>query len=209
MSTVRSNSTLVFFFIFFLFVTPSQSLSFSSYLRYRNLFSLSHSLLTAVANLRASRGDVAAADRARAMADSIDKMSGIGFLRFLWSAWSWSWKDLSLTDLYGAVSDINELLRSLNEFTRLESPAQTSAWLSRNYQKLLKVTKSLSRKLLNSFGQSKVVREIVETLQKEVVEGGLIRDCLQVGTKDLKALVQVLKDLILQFSPATDKDPDL
>lgn len=54
-----------------------------------------------------------------------------------------------------------------------------------------------------------VVREVVETLQKEVVEGGLIRDCLELGSNDLKGLIQVVKDLLLQFFPVPDKDPDL
>lgn len=54
-----------------------------------------------------------------------------------------------------------------------------------------------------------VVTEVVETLQKEVVEGGLIRDCLELGSNDLKGLIQVVKDLLLQFFPVPDKDPDL
>lgn len=54
-----------------------------------------------------------------------------------------------------------------------------------------------------------MVTEVVETLQKEVVEGGLIRDCLELGGNDLKGLIQVVKDLLLQFFPVPDKDPDL
>ena len=54
-----------------------------------------------------------------------------------------------------------------------------------------------------------VLREVVETLQKEVVEGGLIRDCLELGSNDLKALIQVVKDLVMQFFPVSDKDPEL
>ncbi|KAG4971321.1 hypothetical protein AAZX31_13G205100 [Glycine max] len=209
MATVRSNSITVFFVAFIILTTapsPSQSLSFSSYFRYRNLFSLSHSLLIGVANLRAARGDVAGADRARSIADGLDQGTVFGFLKLLWTL---SWTDMSFTDLYGAVSDMNELLRGLTELTRLESVAERSAWVSRNYQSVLTVFKSLSRKLLKALGQSGVMREIGETFQKEVVEGGLIRDCLELGNNDLKALIQIVKDLLLQFFPVRDKDHDL
>lgn len=154
MATVRSNSITVFFVAFIILTTapsPSQSLSFSSYFRYRNLFSLSHSLLIGVANLRAARGDVAGADRARSIADGLDQGTVFGFLKLLWTL---SWTDMSFTDLYGAVSDMNELLRGLTELTRLESVAERSAWVSRNYQSVLTVFKSLSRKLLKALGQS-------------------------------------------------------
>ncbi|KAL2588795.1 hypothetical protein GLYMA_13G222900v4 [Glycine max] len=209
MATVRSNSITVFFVAFIILTTapsPSQSLSFSSFFRYRNLFSLSHSLLIGVANLRAARGDVAGADRARSIADGLDQGTVFGFLKLLWTL---SWTDMSFTDLYGAVSDMNELLRGLTELTRLESVAERSAWVSRNYQSVLTVFKSLSRKLLKALGQSGVMREIGETFQKEVVEGGLIRDCLELGNNDLKALIQIVKDLLLQFFPVRDKDHDL
>ncbi|WVY93654.1 hypothetical protein V8G54_032742 [Vigna mungo] len=209
MATVRSNSITVFFVVFILFATapfPSQSISFSSYFRYRNLFSLSHSLLIGVANLRASRGDVVGADRARAIANSLDRGTVFGFVKLLWT---WSWTDLSFTDLYGVVSDMNELLRGLTELTRLESVAERSAWISRNYQSVLTVSKSLSSKLLKAFRQSGVMKEMGETFQKEVVEGRLIRDCLELGNNDLKALVQVVKDLLLQFFPVRGKDSDL
>ncbi|KAK7360920.1 hypothetical protein VNO77_02938 [Canavalia gladiata] len=160
-----------------------QSLSFSSYFRYRDLLSLSHSVVTSVANNRAARGDIAGADRARAIADRIEQGTVLGFWKLVWSTWTWSWTDMPLAELYGAVSDINELLRGLTEFTRLESVAERSSW--------------------------GVVREVVETFQKEVVEGGLIRDCLELGNKDLKVLIQVVKDLLLQFFPDHDKDLDL
>ncbi|XP_027339331.1 uncharacterized protein LOC113853077 [Abrus precatorius] len=212
MTTVGSNSTIVFVITILLLTaapSPSQSLTFSSYFRYRNLFYLSHSLLTAVANHRATRGDLAGAERARTIADKLEQGSVFGFWRLVWSTWTWSWTELPLTELYGAVSDMNELLRGLTELTRLESVAERSAWVSRNYQNVLTVSKSLFRKLLKAFGQSGVMREVVETLQKEVVEGGLIRDCLEVGNNDLKALIAVLRDLLLQFFPVHDKDSDL
>jgi hypothetical protein len=54
-----------------------------------------------------------------------------------------------------------------------------------------------------------VVREVVQTLRIEVVEGGLIRDCLLLGGNDVKDLIKVAKDLLIQFFPVTDKDPEL
>lgn len=156
MTTVRSNPTLIIFFFLILFITPSQSLSFSSYYRFRNFLSLSHSIFTGVANLRTKRGDIAGAERAKTIANSLEKVNGFGFVKLVWSAWSWKWmlKELPLTEMYGAVSDVNEFLRSLNELTRLESAGERAVWLSRNYQNLLTVTKSLFSKLLKAFGQS-------------------------------------------------------
>jgi len=156
MTTVRSNPTLIIFLI--LFTTPfqSHSFSFSSYYSFRNLLSLSHSIFTGVANLRAKRGDIAGAERAKTIANSLEKVNGFGFVKLVWSAWSWKWmlKELPLTEMYGAVSDLNEFLRGLNELTRLESAGERAVWLSRNYQNLLTVTKSLFRKLTKAFGQS-------------------------------------------------------
>lgn len=157
MTTVRSISTLLFF-VAILLITPSksQSFSFSSYYDFRNLFSLAQSIFTGVANLRTNRGDVAGANRARSIANSLENVTGFGFWKLVWSAWSWKWlwKGIPFTELYGAVSDINEFLRGLNELTRMESAAERTVWLSQNYQNLLIVTKSLSRKLLKAFGQS-------------------------------------------------------
>lgn len=159
MATVRSNRTIVFF-ISFLIITaapsPSQSLPFTSYFLYRDLFSRAHSLFTGVANLRASRGDITGAARARAVAEKLEGGIGFEFSRLLWSVgwdYAWRWRDFSLTELYGVVSDMNELLRGLTELTRLESAAERSAWVARNYQNVLTLSKSLSRKLLKAFGQ--------------------------------------------------------
>lgn len=51
------------------------------------------------------------------------------------------------------------------------------------------------------------LRELVLTLQKEVVEGDLLRDCIELGADDLKGLIQVFKDIAIQYfsaSPKTD-----
>ncbi|XP_019418160.1 PREDICTED: uncharacterized protein LOC109328960 [Lupinus angustifolius] len=211
MSSVRSN-LISFFFIFFLLITttpfPSHSFSFSPYFLYKNLFPLSQSLLTGVSNLRASRGDVAGAARARAIADKLERGPGFGFWRLLWSA-IWNWKNFTVMELYDIVSDMNNLLKNLNELTHLKSVAERSRWIRRNYQDVLNLFKSISHKLLKAFGNSGVVREVVETVQIEVVEGGLLRDCLELGSSDLKALIQVAQNLVLQFFPDSNKDPEL
>jgi len=43
------------------------------------------------------------------------------------------------------------------------------------------------------------VREMVEILQTEMVDGAFLKDCLEVGADDVKGLVQILKDLALQY----------
>ena len=43
------------------------------------------------------------------------------------------------------------------------------------------------------------LKKVVETVQREVVEGDLLRDCLELGSNDLKGLVQIVKDLSSQF----------
>lgn len=45
----------------------------------------------------------------------------------------------------------------------------------------------------------------METVQKEVVEGDLLRDCLELGSNDLKGLIQVLKDMALQYSSSSGR----
>ncbi|KAL6190049.1 hypothetical protein ACLB2K_036450 [Fragaria x ananassa] len=100
------------------------------------LFSLAHSLMTRVANLRASRGDHAGADRARNIAA---KMS--------------------------------------------------------------------SRSPLRCCG---ALREVVKAVQREVVEGELTKDCLELGSNDFRGVLQILKDLGLQYgSAASSKHQEL
>ncbi|XP_028764944.1 uncharacterized protein LOC114722979 [Neltuma alba] len=203
--TVGSTPTLLFFVTLLLVVAPAPSLSLSTYSQYRNLISLAHSLMTGVANLRAARGDVAGSERARAIAEKLDRGLGLGFWRVVWSTgWDYvtslAWRDLPMRELYGAVSDMNELLRGLSELSWLESDGARAAWIGRNYKNVVRISKSLSGKLLTAFGKSGVVGEVVEAVQKEVVEGGLLRDCLEVGSNDLKGLILLLKDFALRFS---------
>ncbi|KAA8519588.1 hypothetical protein F0562_013788 [Nyssa sinensis] len=134
-----------------------------------------------VANLRASRGDLAGSDRARVMAQKLEMGQGFGFWKVMWSmGWdylkNYEWRSLGSFEMFGAVPDMNELLRSLNEIDSDE---------------------------IGAFRQSGPLRQVVETVQKEVVEGELLRDCLEVGSNDLMSLIQVFRDIALQFSSAT------
>jgi hypothetical protein len=134
---------------------PSHSLS---YLSYRTLFSLSQSLMTRVANLRASRGDISGSHRAKLIAQRLEGGLGLGFLGFTWSAgWdylkNYAWRNVNYADLYGAVSDANKLLSSLGELTRLGSDAERAAWVGRNYQNFLGISNSLFQRLLEVFRQ--------------------------------------------------------
>ncbi|PSR98661.1 Transposase for transposon Tn4430 like [Actinidia chinensis var. chinensis] len=135
----------------------------------------------------------------------------MGFWSLAWSlAWdvrNFAWSDAASFELLGAVSDANELLRYLSELGRVESDAQTVEWVGRNYRTTLRVSMSLLQRLLNFFGQSGLLRE-VETVQKEVVERDLLRDCLERGSNDLKGLVQIFKYIALQYS-CSDRSEDL
>lgn len=114
---------------------------------------------------------------------------------------SFAWADFStfsLSSLGSVVSDLNELLRAVNELTRVNSDAERVAWISRNYKNVLAVSKSLFGKLLKVFRQGPI-KEIVEIMWKEVEEGDFLRDCLELGTNDLKGLIQIIKEIALQY----------
>ncbi|KAK6917758.1 hypothetical protein RJ641_018509 [Dillenia turbinata] len=220
MSYQRSSfpaTLLPLFFLLVLTPTPSNSLSFSSYHQWRTLFSLSHALMIRVANLRSSRGDIDGYNRAKSIADKLEMGFGLGFwqsmLSFGWDYLkNYSWREINPALLYGVVSDANQIINSLLELNRLESDSERGVWISRNYKNVFGVSKSLFSKLHQVFRQSGAMREAMETMQREVVEGGLLKDCLELGSKDLKGLVQNLRDLALQFSSsaaAAAENPEL
>ncbi|KAL3739764.1 hypothetical protein ACJRO7_021094 [Eucalyptus globulus] len=139
------------------------------YSQYEALFSLA----TRVASLLAARGDLAGAERARAIAE--------------------------LSELLGLVEDL----------ARAESNAERASWIVRNYENAVWVSKSVFARLLRVFSKSGPPREMVETLRKEVVDGDFLRDCLELGSNDLKGLVQILKDLASQYYSSSDHHQDL
>lgn len=161
-----SNSTpktpasgLLLLFILLIFPPLSLSLSFSYY---NTLVSLSHSLTTRVANLRASRGDIDGAARARAIAQKLEAFQGLGFWKLAWTMGydyfrNYAWIDMSaisFNTFASAVSDFNELLRALSELSGINSEAERVSWVSRNYKNVLNVSRSLLGKLLKVFRQS-------------------------------------------------------
>ncbi|GMH30246.1 hypothetical protein Nepgr_032089 [Nepenthes gracilis] len=176
----------------------------SVYSQLHTVISLAHSLMARVANLRAARGDLAGSRRARLIAGKLERGLGLGFVGAMWSvSWdflkNYAWRDMASVELFGIVSDANELLRLLGELTRLESDTERAAWVSRNYQNVLRMSKSLFRRLLAVFQKSGPLRELVVTLQTEF-EGDLLRDCLELGAADIKGLVHIFKDIVLQYT---------
>ncbi|KAJ6724813.1 ADENINE PHOSPHORIBOSYLTRANSFERASE [Salix viminalis] len=186
--------TTILLLLFLLLTTTITTTAFSfsrSYSQYKTLFSLSHSLLTRVSNLRASRGDISGSNRAKLIAQKLERGLGFG-------------------ELYGAVSEMNELLRFLGELTRSGSEAGRATWIAGNYKNVLRVSQSVLRRLVKVFHQSGPLKETVEIVQREVAEGDLLSDCLELGGNDLKGLVQIVKDLASQFysssSSSTSQD---
>ncbi|KAL0442586.1 UNVERIFIED_CONTAM: hypothetical protein Slati_1981300 [Sesamum latifolium] len=199
-------------FITCLVLSPSLSHSYSfSFSNYQTILSLSHSLISRVATRRASRGDLDGAERARALAYNLERGSGLGFYKFAWNVgWDYikhyAWRDaFSFETLGGVLSDLNELLEAVCEFNRIQSEVERVAWVGQYYKKALRVSRSLFTRLLKVFRQPGPLREVMVTLQKEVVEGDLLRDCLELGGDDLKGLIQVFKDIALLYYSASPK----
>ncbi|GAB4827113.1 hypothetical protein Ancab_034000 [Ancistrocladus abbreviatus] len=203
------TTSTTFFFLFVLVITPPLSHA-AFYSQLQSLFSLSHSLITRVANLRAARGDLDGSRRAQLIAEKLERGLGLGFWGVLWSmSWdyikNYSWRDTASSEVFGMVSDVNELLRSLNDLTRLDSDRERAAWVARNYQNVLRISKSFFHRSLSVFRKSGPLREFVATLQREF-EGDLLRDCLELGASDLKGLVQILKDVVLQYGSVNKQE---
>lgn len=154
--TAASLPPTLFFLLLLTALPPSLSFSFS---QFKTLFSLAHSLMSRVANLRASRGDFAGSQRARNIAQKLERGLGLSFWGSIWSlAWdytkNYAWRDLPFSELYDAVPDMNELLRTFAELSQLESDFARANWVSRNYQSVLRVSNKLLERLLKVFRKS-------------------------------------------------------
>ncbi|CAI0475273.1 unnamed protein product [Linum tenue] len=209
---------LLFFFLLLLSpATATPAFSFpSSYTSYKTAVSLSNSLLSRVSNLRAARGDVSGANRARLMAEKLERGLESGVWGFAWSVgWdyvsNYAWRELEYRELLGAISDLNDLISVLGGLTSARSDAERVAWAAQNYGNLAKTAKSALRRMLNTFNKKGALKEALETVQKEVVQGGLLRDCVEVGSNDLRGLMEILKDWAsrLYFSPGDAGDWEL
>ncbi|XP_073127731.1 uncharacterized protein [Henckelia pumila] len=203
-----SPPLILFISMLLLSTTLSHSLLFANY---RTLVSLSHSLASRVATLRAARGDVAGAARARNLAQNIEHATGLGFYKFvLNTGWdflkNFAWSDpMSFGTLAAVLPDLKELLVAVGDFNRINSDAGRVAWIGRNYGNILRVSTSIFTRLLKVFGQSGSTRKWLEVLQKEVVEGDLLKDCLELGANDLQGFIQVFKDIVSQYAYASTK----
>ncbi|XP_077252265.1 adenine phosphoribosyltransferase [Tasmannia lanceolata] len=205
----RTSNLLLLLFLIFPAPLPANSVPFAEW---RTLFSLAHSLMNRVANVRASRGDVSGAERARKIAQKLE--GGLALWGGIWSfGWdylrNYAWRDVISgwppTEVFRAVSEMNDLLGALSELTRMESDKDKARWLLQNYQRVLGVSRSLLRRLLLVFYQSGPLREVVLILQQEA-EGGLVRDCLELGASDLKSMLQIAKEIFTSYIYSTPSD---
>ncbi|XP_008803730.2 uncharacterized protein LOC103717208 [Phoenix dactylifera] len=193
-------------FLLFLLAPPPPSASGLWLGQLKTLLSLSRSLLTRVANARATRGDLAGAARARKIADKL-RLLGSGEGGGIWSlgwdfARNYAWRGgLPTAEVSRAAS---QLLAALVEFSRIDSPTEKARWAVRNYLNLLALSNSLLEKLLHAFSRSGPLREMVLVIQEEAAEGELIRDCLEVGAADLEGLVRIARDLFFSSNSSDD-----
>lgn len=175
---------------------------------WRKVSSLLQSIMSRVAALRASRGDLTGAQRATTIAEGLH--STVRWWRIVGSAgWdyivNYAWREsFSRPTQYAQVlSHFNELLSAFDELMQSRSETEKVQWISRNYQRVLSISKSLLQKLLAIFSQSGPLRETIMAIQKEISDGELIRDCLQLGAADVKGLLQVVKDMIIRLLAAS------
>ncbi|KAF5176628.1 Adenine phosphoribosyltransferase [Thalictrum thalictroides] len=170
----------------------------------RTLISLSHSVMNRISELRASRGDYEGSQRAKSIANKLE--GGLSLYKDVWSiSWdylrNYAWRHISSSmEMFQSVSDLNQLLIDLNELTQLKSGKERTDWVLRNYQKVLLKFKSLFGKLLQVFIQSVCKTFCYTLVYFSEAEGDLLRDCLELGSSDLKGLLRVFNDLVVQFS---------
>ncbi|KAH9330213.1 hypothetical protein KI387_002321 [Taxus chinensis] len=170
----------------------------------RAISSLLHSLMTRVASLRASRGDSTGAQRARSIAEGFE--GSVRWWRIVGSmGWDYiahyAWRETLSRPLDYAqiMSSLNELLSAYGELMRVRSETEKVQWISQNYQRVLRISKLLLQKLLSIFTESGPLRESILAFQKEITEGDLIGDLLQLGVADVKGLLQVARDMMSRF----------
>lgn len=179
------------------------------------LISLSHSLLLRVATARYSRNDLSGAARARSIAE---KLNILGFRGGIWSlAWDYAsnylWRGVGIggVPMEEIGIAVREIAVMVGEFVSLRSDRERAAWGVRNYSRVTALCKKVVSGLKLGFSQSGPVREFLLIIQKEIVEGDLVKDCLEIGSKDLEGLARIAVDLFFPPSPSpshfgTDRD---
>lgn len=83
---------------------------------------------------------------------------GIGFWKVMWNvgwdyARNYAWRDATSFEMFGAFSDLNEILRGLSDFSSVSSDRERVKWMNRNYENLFRVSKSLFGKFRKVFRQ--------------------------------------------------------
>ncbi|CAH9113574.1 unnamed protein product [Cuscuta europaea] len=188
------RSLLLVFFLLLINPSPSSSL-FLPLFQYQTALSLSRTLFNRVADHRTARGDALGAARVRSIAKIINEANGVGLWKLMWNHGR---------SFVRNFFNFNVLVRALGELTRAGSEEDKEKLSNRNHGNVTKIANDLSARM-----QKGALAELMELLRKEIVEGDLLKDCLQVGGSDLKELIQVLKNMALQFtnsSPSNQTD---
>ncbi|CAL5029016.1 unnamed protein product [Urochloa decumbens] len=171
--------------------------------RVTTLISLSHSLLIRVAAARDAHGDPAAADRARRIAALLSSRG----------AWGLSWDYLRSKSAFGSVFSCtaakSRLLAAAMEASRLRSTSDAAEWMRCHYEDIRATAAQLLNGLLDVFSEQGVLREVMMDLKLELEEGELLKDCLEVGTKELEVLFAVSKGLFSGASRASSCHDEL
>ncbi|TVU01587.1 hypothetical protein EJB05_17123, partial [Eragrostis curvula] len=171
-----------------------------------NLVSLSHSLLSRVAATRAARGDAAAAARVRRIASLLSYRG----------AWGLGWDYLrhyAFSSVAGCglpcASSAARLLAAAAEASRLRSSTDVAQWMRRHYADVRDTAAQILNGLVVAFSEQGPLREVVMDVKWEVEEGELLKDCLEVGAKDLQGLLLIAKDLFSGASRASSRHSEL
>ncbi|MQM09727.1 hypothetical protein Taro_042607 [Colocasia esculenta] len=215
MTNTRRSKILDFFFLLFPWPLRAAGLiGFGALRRWGTMLSLSHSLMERVANARAERGDLSGAARARAMANKLQLLGGGG--GGIWSMFwgygrNYAWREGFSLDNARSAAEIyrvaSKLVSALQEMGQKRSDAERARWVARNYTKVLSAANTILRRLAQAFSRSGALREAVLMFQKEVAEGELLWDCLQVGAEDLEGLLHIARDLFFAYSTASSASP--
>lgn len=155
MGGARRPPHLLLPLLFVLILTPSAPRARALLVtQWSSLLSLSHSLLSRVANARAARGDVAGAARARAIAD---RLSLLGVGRGAWSLgrdFLWNYAFRGGGGGAEASRTASRVLAALSEASRIKSTAEMRRWVLRNYPDLVALSDSFIQTLLRTFSRS-------------------------------------------------------
>ncbi|KAL4204858.1 hypothetical protein AMTRI_Chr01g111820 [Amborella trichopoda] len=210
----RTFRRVLLLFLLFPVIFPVSGLGFAGIRQFQTLVSLSSSLMTRVANARASRGDIDGSARARRMAEMLN--GRMGFSGGVWSmAWdyaqnyAWRGGDFRPSDLFEAAKEMEEITRAFSQVSGTGTQLDKPVWVSRNYERILGAFKSFFKRLLLRFTRSGPLREAILVLQREVAEGDLLRDCMEVSMQDLNAVVKLGREMMLHYFSHSPNHSDL